>query len=68
MKITWKNDKSTDYNSDTGKSCPADGMLFTERISVSLVASILEKAAGIVDRPSTRKKFNRANIHFRAST
>ncbi len=56
------NDKSTDYN--TEKSCPADGTQFTERISVPLVGSILQRAAGVVDRPSTRKKFNRAKTKF----
>ncbi len=54
------NDKRTDNNSDTEKLCPADGTQFSERISVSLVASILEKAAGMLNRPSTRKKFNRS--------
>ncbi len=65
MKVTWKTTiKSTDNNSDTEKSCPADGTQFSERISVSLVASILEKAAGMLKRPSTEKKFNRSKTKF----
>ncbi len=50
-------------NDNTEKYCPVDGTQFSERISVSLVASILEKAAGMEDRPSTRKKFNRSKTN-----